>query len=143
MIASSSIAHLRHIHNREIEGEYGSVDNFAGSGSTADAFGSWLQLIADIGDRDIGILSVQTYPDFSTSLSKYEVELGIGAGGSESRIFGLVISTSFATTNTGFQFPLRCMANRRVPANSRLAVRIRDNIASSVFYAIAINFIKL
>ncbi len=115
------------------EGQISLPDNSTGTtvtSSTANTYGAWIVFSADIGDIDnylnelFGLrLAVDTLTEF---------EVGIGAGGSE-----VVIAQGHTQQIAGVQESGRISFNNvRVPANSRLAVRVRDNVAPTHAYIV-------
>ncbi len=106
-------------------------DNVTGltvNSSTANTYGVYVVFSADIGDLDMylnEILGSQTGID-----KRVQFEIGIGAGGSEVVIAQGVMRLLNAINEVG-----RILFNNvRVPAGSRIAIRVRDDNASVFSY---------
>lgn len=105
----------------------------------SEAFGSWVELVADVGDRPVVIICVgiRTHTGFKDDES-LEVEIGIGAASSESREF-LVTLGGLVTDTAEISFPV----NHRIPANSRISARGRGtDTSTSSDYHVSLQYIK-
>ena len=126
-------------HSRDIIDSYATASTDIPSGATANAFGAWVQLFADIGDRDILIVEL-LITSAITTLERSAWELGIGASSSESRIFGLDIPIT--GVNSDVVPMVFSSLNIRVPSGSRLSARVKDSTTAGDHF-IAVNYIKL
>jgi len=116
------------------------------SAATAWTWGGWIEVIppntitADF--LIAGILITIGNPDVAR---EFDIQIGVGVAGQETPIITwsgshVYWSTSGAIsffTTTAFSIP------RKVPANSRIAVRAADSIATPLRYRCKIQFIKL
>ncbi len=106
-------------------------DNTTGiipSSGVVNTYGSWLEISADIGDIDKYLNEIVVAR--STSSFQVQVELGIGSGGSE-----VVIAGGHVRLISGVHETQRIdLGKVRVPKNSRLAVRVRDNNGTNNTY---------
>lgn len=104
------------------------------SSATVDAFGSWVQITANIGtSRTLLSAHVRVLPQ---SDSEYEVEIGEGAAGSEAAVWRLTGSFRFdsaAGRQDGVAFP----ASRTLTDNARLSARVRDSLSTGQNYRVS------
>lgn len=125
-------------HSRDILGNYSTVDTDITSATSVDGFGSWIELIADIGDRDIMIVSIAIWLRIVAAQSKKtELEIGTGVATSEVREFGLSFSTRVLGDFAYFKI------NRQISANARLSARFRDNTTEANPWSVSVTYIKL
>jgi len=103
--------------------------NTANSRGTAfsGASGTWVQAIASTSRAYRAVAVVPSMHDSSISTSETQLDLGVGASGSEV-VFGTTIVGYNANENVQSVPPLLSLFGRNIPAGSRLAVR--HNIAS-------------
>lgn len=97
------------------------------SSGTADTFGAWVELIADVGasKRLIGIIVAFT----DTNASSWEIEIGEGAGAAEAaitRVSGTYVFSSAVGFQPGVFYPLW----RSLTDNARLSARVKDTEAA-------------
>ena len=106
------------------------------SSATANAFGSWVQLSADVGvgKRLIGAVFGISY----TALQAlFEVEFGEGASAAEvavARVEGVSDYVTAAGWKSTISFPIW----KSLSDNARLSVRVRDNVASAYIYLVSV-----
>jgi len=109
-----------------------------GSGASAWTFGSWVEVVpANTITVDFSLLAVICFIDPAAAIDvRHEglLEIGIGAAGSEVTIVQVPFSY-FIDSAAG-----HCMEQvieiypRKIPANSRVALRIADDVASALTY---------
>ena len=125
--------------SREIFHNYDTANTAITSSATANTFGSWVELITDVGDRDILILEVGIAIDPGLAGNDaIEVEIGIGAAASEVRRFGVTRQGS-SIDDTTIIFPV----NARIPASSRLSARTKDENSAAEDQRVFITYINL
>jgi len=118
---------------------YSTTNTNISSSATANAYGSWVQLISDVGDRDVWVISVIVFPSLTTprptTSADQEFQLGIGAASSEEMIFTAALrvysSTSILSGANEFVVP-----GIIIPANSRLSARFKDSSTSANNYLV-------
>lgn len=105
----------------------------AASSATADAFGAWVQLVADVGvGRVLMGLVIKPAPGAAENL-RAEVEIGEGGAGSEARIDSVAFPYSVAGQVAPFYVPfLRSLTN-----NARLTARVRNQEAVAQNFNVA------
>jgi hypothetical protein len=91
------------------------------------ASGTWVQAIASTTQAYRAVAIVPSMHDSSISTSETQLDLGVGASGSEV-VFGTTIVGYNASENVQSSPPYLSLFGRNIPAGSRLAVR--HNIAS-------------
>ena len=94
----------------------------ASSSVTADTFGAWVVLSADIGSEDIYLEYLSTSIERSI---KSQYQIGVGAGGSEV----VITDNSYETIINQETKALHPQGKVKVQAGSRLAVRVKDEDA--------------
>lgn len=110
--------------NKLFDSTYPSVSVVAGS--PAGTFGSWAELVASVGvGRVLYAVVCTTRFDYHDA----ELELGVGAAGSESTILRYVIPGQGISTTTPSGW-LLVPVGRVLPDNARLAARLRTDPAS-------------
>ena len=101
------------------------------SAASADGFGSWTQLIADVGTGK-RLIYLGMRPDSLTVDAWFEVEIGEGASGSEAavaRMNGICYGSSAMLTKR---------LNKSLSNNARITARVRDHSASALTWALAL-----
>jgi len=116
------------------------------SAAAAWEWGAWVEAIpANTIDVDFLIAGILINIESPTYTRYFDIQIGVGAAGEEKPIIAwsgkhLYWSSSgsicFSPT-TAFSIP------RKVPANSRIAVRAADDYTSSLSYRCKIQYIKL
>ncbi len=105
------------------------------SGGGAGVFGSWVELLADVG---VGkrLLWVLIGPR-TQSETTYELEIGEGAAGSEAAITRFTGFTEWATAVGSPSLPL-WQPWRSLTNNARLSCRIKDTAIGALTYGVRI-----
>jgi len=112
---------------------YGGVS--PASSASADTFGSWLELVADVGVGRV-LANVHVFVGGGLSAgSNLIMEFGEGAAGAEVAIDSLAFEG--VGVNHSFGTPLY----RALTDNARLSVRVKDGVASSVTYRAAVQLV--
>jgi hypothetical protein len=101
------------------------------SSATADAFGAWTQLMANVGTQKILKGVVVT---FAGSAYKALIEIGIGASGSETAIARIPFNRPAGATAAGV---LYVPIDKELPDNARLSARVKDSNAAADTYYVA------
>jgi len=107
---------------------------YVATASTADQFGSWVQLYASVSGKLI-LIGVSQLTTQSTLLS--ELQIGFGPSGSEQTKLAvpvhiaMMISSSWAGTSAVY-IPVLLT----VPANTRISVRMRTTVAVTVYFIV-------
>lgn len=109
------------------------------SSGTADSFGSWVQLTSGFSNKiNICAVSIVVIDDPGANLL-YEVEIGLGASGSESAIISAPGGTGQISQQgmvPGIVIPI--VPPREVAASTRIAARVEDNISAQKRYDISV-----
>ncbi len=123
-------------HNRVSITNYSAAAISVTSSASSNTFGSWVEMVADVGDRDVYIKGVGV-TTLSTSAWAMEIEIGKGAAASEVAVFkGASYMGSAANTYSFIPVGIR------VPASSRVSARIKtSSVSRSV--QVHFNYIKL
>lgn len=108
----------------------------AASAAGADTFGSWSELVADVGAGK-RLLYVVILPQNINASARWEIEFGEGAGGSESTVARLW-GVTYAVSNVGYIVPLHFTLFKSLSDNARLSARARDQSGSALAYQIAV-----
>mgnify|MGYP001574719651 CR=1 FL=1 len=106
------------------------------SGAVANAFGSWVQISANIGSgkRLIGLM---VNPRTPATQVMFEVEAGEGAAAAEAavaRVLGLNHQVTLVGFIQGMYFPVW----KSLSDNARISCRVRDNVASAYEYEVVL-----
>jgi hypothetical protein len=101
------------------------------SSATADAFGAWTQLIANVGIQKVLKAVVIT---FLGGTYRALIEIGIGASGSETAIARIPFNRPAGGTATGV---LWAHIDKELPDNARLSARVKDSNAAADTYYVA------
>jgi hypothetical protein len=109
----------------------------AASSATANTYGAWVQVIAST-TEDYYVTGVSCALVYlaSGSLDYYQLDIGLGAAGSEvtKAIIGIVGSNGQAVA---LPIPLK------IPSGSRIAVRIADGVNAVGTYVVKINVVAV
>ena len=97
------------------------------SGTTPGVFPAWTEISADIGGDDIYLEHLTV---FIVDTVKARLQIGIGSGGSEVVITDTMIRVVAAEDSA----KISALAKVKVPAGSRLAIRVDDNSGSANQY---------
>lgn len=102
---------------------------------TANVFGSWVQISADVG---VGkrLIGAEITPGYGVGVSAFEIEFGEGAAGAEvaiARISGKGYCASSAAYRPMYCYPLW----KSLSTNVRLSVRVRNDTANAYGYDVA------
>jgi hypothetical protein len=133
-------------HNRDVLNNYSTASTLVQSSATADAFGSWVEFVANVGDRPIQIIRINVSTEATTALDGgdvQELEIGTGAASSEVREFGVGFKQSSAVGGSITHTNTTNLPNRRIAASARLSGRVRDTKATANAYYVMIEYIKL
>lgn len=109
------------------------------SGAVADGFGAWVELVANVGATPVVIVGVFLHGEHGSEVRRSELELGTGALGAEVTIGQYGYSgqrevSAAGYISEGLYFPVF----RRIPANSRVSARIRDDSITAKQYRVSI-----
>ena len=107
----------------------------ASSSVTSGVFGAWQQFAADIGNDDIYLEYLLSLVG-TQNISRYQI--GVGAGGSEVVITDNVIFSDYVIE----QHVHLLLGKTKVPANSRLALRVTDDEAIANPYNVFVHYSK-
>ncbi len=119
-------------YHRDILGHYATTELAIQDGSPADTFGSWTELIADIGAVPCILLSVNVPITNMGNDDNFSLQIGIGAASSEVAVAEVgQLWVSMSTYEEHSVFPL----NVRVPANSRVSARLKSRGTAGEVYA--------
>lgn len=100
------------------------------SSTSANTFGAWVaQYAANVLTSDFLVLGVVVRPNHTTECYA-EIELGKGGAGSEVTIASVCFEPIGAKENITFNFPIPI----KVDANTRIAARAKDSVASALAY---------
>jgi len=118
----------------------------AASGTAIWAWGSWVELVpANTITSDFLILGVvyDQYYAISESVS-WQVQLGVGAAGAEAPIASVAGTHYYYSASGWGDFPFYpLIIPRKVPANSRVAVRATDDDPSAYNHRVRIQYVEL
>ena len=105
------------------------------SDNSDDTYGAYVVLAADIGNKDI-YLNVLILDDNVTG--KPIFSFAIGAGGSEIDF----LTVQHVCKQTNQEILILPLGLVRVPANSRLTIRVKDDQAGIASWDIMVNFVS-
>ena len=106
------------------------------SSATADQFGSWVQISADVGTGK-RLLYIAVISESPTTSVGWELEIGEGGSGSEAavaRIEGVAYHASTVGWVPGYLYPVF----KSLTDNARLTVRVRDNKSVAYQYDVQV-----
>ena len=100
------------------------------SSATANAFGDWVEIVANVGTSKRLIYIV--FNSVNTTARSWNYEIGEGAVGSEATL------TAFSgiLDGVGALIPRVIRLDRSLSDNARLVVRVKDTIAVALAYSI-------
>lgn len=108
------------------------------SSASADTYGSWVQLRSASGNA-LYITGVSIYPANANGARYVQLDIGVGGASAEVSIgeWGGAMSRDiqFGSTSYSFPFPIP------VAANTRIACRIADNLASALNHTVTLHVI--
>ncbi len=105
------------------------------SGALSGDFGLWAEIASDIGSDDIYLEYIVQLVG-STVATRYQI--GIGSGGSEVFITDNIMFSDFAIE----QNVNLLLGKTKVPANSRLAIRVADRESVANPYNLHVHYSK-
>lgn len=106
------------------------------SSAVADTFGSWVEIVADVGATPIVILAVivARMTGLAGTGTDAEIEIGTGAAAAETRALGVV----YGVIDTNEFNPEVFTVLRRIPASARLSCRARSTAAVAQTFRVTI-----
>jgi len=116
------------------------------SGTAVWAWGSWVELVpANTITSDFLILGVVYDQYYALSESvRWQVQLGVGAAGAEAPIASVAGTHYYYSASGWGDFPFYPLViPRKVPANSRVAVRATDDDPTAFRHCVKIQYVEL
>jgi hypothetical protein len=119
---------------------------YALSSATPFGWGDWAEVIpANTVTEDFIIVGIMVWIQTVTAARLFDIQLGVGAPGSEVPIATISGANTSAANGEGLisgfmePFPIP----RKVPANSRISVRANDSEAIAYYYGVKVQYIGL